>query len=372
MRKGLLAISMVLLISLAALVPACNDGAQPTYPQDLQIEAFAGGFAPWTSLYMIQIDPAGSAVYSQEAPENRDTATWTQISSFNLTDGQMEAIWNAIEANSFFSLGQNYSTPAWDGSFAVMSITADGVTHKVVTENTGVPAFDSIVMAINDATPGDLDLFYNAIASQFGALSALIVPLADGGGMSGTYNNCSINITIKIELCGAGANATAVKQDIENYWNQGNPHVKCPIPPCPYKDPGCSVKFIADVITRNATSPPTPGYYQIKVVTWANNKYPFSFVWTNNMTGEWFAVENPKAYAHETGHLMGEGDAYNRTAGADGQINTIDDVCTPLAGHDNDLMASTSKCTEAPSQDSIDRIVARVGIICPCECCPPP
>ena len=366
MRKGLFAISLVLLISLAGLGVDC--GVQQTYPQDLQIEVFAGGVAPWTSLYMIQIDPAGSAIYSQEAPDDRDTATWTQISSFDLTDGQMEAIWNAIEANNFFSLGQSYSTPVWDGSFAVMSITADGVTHKVVTENTGVPAFDSIVMAINDATPGDLDLFYNAIASQFGTLADVISPLSTSGKIDG----CNITVTIKIELHGAGANATAVKQDIETYWNQGNPHVKCPIPPCPFKDPGCAVKFIADVLVRNETSPPTPGYDQIKIVTWANNKYPFSFVWMNNMTGEWFAVENTKAYAHEAGHLMGEQDAYNRTAGADGQMFTADDVVKPLTGHENDLMASISTCTEVPSQDSIDRIVMRLGIICPCECCPPP
>lgn len=369
MRKGLLAISLVLLISLAGLVPGCGV-QQPTYPQDLQIEAFAGGFAPWTSLYMIQIDPAGSAIYSQEAPENRDTATWTQISSFDLTDDQMEAIWNVIEANNFFSLGQNYSTPAWDGSFAVMSITANGVTHKVVTENTGVQAFDSIVIAINDATPGDLDLFYNAIAPIY-AFSDLMIPLQAGAGMSGTINGCNITVTIKIELHGAGANATAVEQDIENYWNQGNPHVQCHAV-CPIKSPGCSVKFDAIVRVRAESDPPTPGYYQIKVVTWANNKYPFSFVWTNNMTGEWFAVENPKAYAHETGHLMGEADAYNRTAGADGQMFTADDVVKPLDGHETDLMASISKCTEAPAQDSIDRIVARLGIICPCECCPEP
>jgi hypothetical protein len=103
--------------------------AQSTYPSDLEIEAFAGGFAPWTPLYMIQIYPNGSAVYSRVEPENRSTATWTHISSFNLTVDQMNVIWDAITVNNFFSLEQNYSTPAADGSFAVMNITANGVTH---------------------------------------------------------------------------------------------------------------------------------------------------------------------------------------------------------------------------------------------------
>jgi hypothetical protein len=361
---------LILMVFLGLLSSQCSV-QQPTYPQDLQIEAFAGGFAPWTPLYMIQIYPDGSAVYSQEAPENRGNATWTQISSFNLTAGQMKAIWDAINANNFFSLGQNYSTLAWDGSFAVMSITANGVTYKVVTENTEVQAFDSIVTAINDATPGDLDLFYNAIASQMGALSDLIVPLAAGDYTSGTINGCNITITIKIELCGPGANATAVKQDIETYWNQGSPHVKCPVPPCSRKDPGCSVKFNADVQTRNETAPPTPGYYQVKVFNSTAAGCAFSVVYMGNPpTGLWYAAAIPKTYAHETGHLMGEGDAYNRTAGADGQMLTADDVVTPLAGHENDLMASVSKCTEVPSQDSIDSIVNSTGTSCPCLCCP--
>jgi hypothetical protein len=368
MTRRLVAIYLVLVVLLAILVPSCS---QETYPSDLRIEAFAGGVAPWTSLYMIQIDSDGSAVYSQEAPENRGNATWTQISSFNLTAGEMKAIWDAIEANNFFSLAQNYSTLAWDGSFAVMNITANGVTYKVVTENTEVQVFDAIAMAINDATPGDLDLFYNAIASQMGALSDLIVPLAVGDYTSGTINNCSITITIKIELYGPGANATAVKQDIEAYWNQGDPHIKCPIPPCLRKDPGCSVKFNADVQTRNETSPPTPGYYQVRVFNSTAAGCAFSVVYMGNPpTGLWYAAAITKTYAHETGHLMGEGDAYNRTAGADGQLLTADDVITPWPGHENDLMASISKCTEVPSQDSINSIVNRTGIICPCGCCP--
>jgi hypothetical protein len=369
MRKGLLAISLVLLISVIGLVPACN--AQPTYPQDLQIEAFAGGVAPWTPLYRVQISPDGSAVYSQVAPDNRGTATWTQSSTFDLTAGEMQGIWNAIDANNFFSLGQSYSTPAWDGSFAVMTITANGVTYKVVTENTAVQPFDSIVMAINDVTLGDQDLFYNAIASQIGAFSDSMMPLQASSGTSGKIDGCNITVTIRIELCGTGANATAVEQDIENYWNQGNPHVQCVVG-CPIRTPGCSVRFDAVVRVRAASDPPTPGYYQIKVFAPGTGSYPFSFVWVNNMTGEWCSVENPKAYAHETGHLMGEGDAYNRTAGADGTMFTADDIVTALAGHENDLMASILRCTEAPSQDSIDRIVARLGIICPCECCEPP
>ena len=194
-------------------------------------------------------------------------------------------------------------------------------------------------------------------------------PLAASSGTSGKIDGCNITVTLKIELCGPGANATAVKQDIEKYWNQGSPHAQCDAS-CPVWSPGCSVKFVADVRVRAESDPPTPGYDQIKIFAPGTGTYPFSFVWVDNMTGEWCSVENPKAYAHEAGHLMGEIDAYDRDPGKDGKLNTADDICTPWSEHENDLMASILKCTEAPTQASIDGIVYTLGIECPCECCP--
>jgi len=392
-RFAIYSVLVVAIVLLAVLVPSCGQ-TYPTYPSDLEIKAFAGGFAPWTPLYMIQVYPDGSAVYSQLAPENRGTATWTQVSSFSLTVDQMSAIWDTIVVNNFFSLEQNYSTPAADGSFAVMNITANGVTHTVLTQNTKVVAFDSVVITINDATPGDLDLFYYAIHPQCDLPSnSTVTCLATSTAppTTVTIEDCKITVTVNIELQGPLATpdlAKKVKEDFKTYWNQGEPHTQCKTPPCLLQKPGCSVKFDAVVEIGNGTA--REGYHQIRVVNRATATYQFSFVWKNLPTpnrlptpngnqagsGEWFDNAGPKVYAHEAGHLMGENDTYIRYRfGTTTQVPELgpfldDDWTKPLPNHTNDMMASIHVCNETPRQDAIDRIVS--GVTCPCDCCPKP
>jgi hypothetical protein len=362
---------LIFLVLLGLLSSQCVPEAlpQPTYPSDFEIEAFAGGVAPWTPLYMIQIYPNGSAVYSRVEPENRSTATWTHISSFNLTVDQMNAIWDAIMVNNFFSLEQNYSTPVSDGSFAVMSITGNGVTHKVITENTKVVAFDSVVITINDTSPGDLDLFYNAIHPQ---KVTTVAPALSAGSMKVTIEDCKITVTIRIELYGPGATADIAKkveEDIEKYWNKGNPHIQC-VSTCPIKEPGCTVTFDAVVKIRKETDPATENYHQVRVVNDVNISIPGG---THRSTrDEWDNSETIKVYAHEVGHIMGEEDQYITEPGPDGVLRTLDDITYPKLNHQNDIMANIYQCTEVPTQDAIDRIVSAGGVICPCECCPPP
>jgi hypothetical protein len=388
MRKRRFAIYSVLVVAivlLAVLVPSCGQ-TYPTYPSDLQIEAFAGGFAPWTPLYMIQIYPDGSAVYSQVAPENRGTATWTHISSFNLTVDQMNVIWDAIATNNFFSLEQNYSTPVVDGTFAGMNITANGVTHTVLTQNTKVVAFDSVVTTINDGTPGDLDLFYNAIYPEAdppsttmvlplnaGCATAKICPLSPPEVNSPdankvTIKGCNITVTICIELCGPGANDTVaanVKKDIEYVWNRGDlsngdkPHVQCAYY-CDNQDPGCPVRFDADVIIGNGTA--SKGFHQVSVVDKVANPNHRADMY------KWGDNETQGVYAHEAGHLMGEIDQYTDYEGFDEICYNSNDWTIPFEGHKEDIMGSLSG---KPTQDSIDRIVAW-GVVCPCDCCPAP
>ncbi len=359
--------------------------AQSTYPSDLEIKAFAGGFAPWTPLHRIHIYPDGSAVYSRVEPENRSTATWTNFSSFNLTVDQMNVIWDAIVVNNFSSLEQNYSTPAVDGSFAVMNITANGVTHTVITQNIKVVAFDSVVITINDATPGDLDLFYYAIHPQADLPSNSTVMGLATSYTSVKIKDCKITVEICIELYGPAIEkmtqkekddfAKKVEKDIEDLWNKGKPRVEC-VCTWKIKEPGCPVTFDAVVKTRKETDAATEGYHQIRVVNDATKKYPFSYV--NGLvkpdgktkgTGEWMDTASPKVYAHETGHLMGEDDQYIRDPGPDGKLFTDDDTSKPKPNHTNDIMA-TLKCTAAPMQDSIDNIVKNGGVECPAKCCP--
>lgn len=83
----------------------------------------------------------------------------------------------------------------------------------------------------------------------------------------------------------------------------------------------------------------------------------------------WTDSEPPGAYAHEAGHLMGLIDQYTDYDGINGICYDEDDPCIALPGHEEDIMGSLSG---KPTQKSIDDIVARGGVICPCECCPKP
>jgi hypothetical protein len=129
-----------------------------------ELDINCGGFAPTTKLYRIQMDTTGEVIYSIMYPEDRGTGGWTVESQFSFTESEMNQIWNAIVSNDFFNLNELYEdNNVRDGTYAEMSITGESNTHTVRTENIAVVQFDNIVKIINSITPGDNDLFYNAI-----------------------------------------------------------------------------------------------------------------------------------------------------------------------------------------------------------------
>lgn len=162
----LIVVTSLLFVQIVPQVKAVQVQSTPLYPDDLAITAFSGGFPPWTRLYKIEIMSSGYSVYSIMEVEDRDTGTWSTVSSFDLTVDDLNLIWDVIQTNGFFTLAENYSSPVMDGTFAVMTITANTVTHTVRTENTKVAEFDAITTTINDVTPGDSDLYYNAIHQE--------------------------------------------------------------------------------------------------------------------------------------------------------------------------------------------------------------
>ena len=135
------------------------------YPQDFEIYATAGSYVPWADIYRLEINTNGEATYSIVYAEDKHEGNgeWTTISQFELTENEMDQIWDAVEANDFFSLDSYYTGSAADGTFAYVMITAEGETNTVKTENIPVPQLDNIVNTINSFTPGEYDLFYNDI-----------------------------------------------------------------------------------------------------------------------------------------------------------------------------------------------------------------
>jgi hypothetical protein len=165
MRKKIIGIliCMLLIINPYIIQTAKNESNEQNYPSDLEIQIECGGNAPWTTLFKLEIEPTGEASYSIVYPEDRYDGEWTLITSFDLTEGEMDQIWNKIINNGFFDLDETYANPAVDGTFANMTITANGETHSVETDNIDLFEFDDIIRTINQLTPGKNDLFYNAV-----------------------------------------------------------------------------------------------------------------------------------------------------------------------------------------------------------------
>jgi hypothetical protein len=165
MKKKILGIliCMLLIINPYIIQTAKNESNEQNYPSDLEIQIECGGNAPWTKLFKLEIEPTGEASYYIVYPEDRYNGDWTFITSFDLIESEMDQIWNKIISNGFFDLDETYTFPATDGTFANMTVTANGETHSVETDNIDLFEFDDIIRTINQLTPGKNDLFYNAV-----------------------------------------------------------------------------------------------------------------------------------------------------------------------------------------------------------------
>ena len=74
------------------------------YPDDFELDAYGGGFPPWTEWYRIQIDNEGNGIYSTLYAGDRETSDFTLIDEFELTENEMNQLWNEFESNDFFNL----------------------------------------------------------------------------------------------------------------------------------------------------------------------------------------------------------------------------------------------------------------------------
>ena len=133
-------------------------------PDDFYLLADTGGFAPWTELYSLRIYSNGHAAYYKMNREDRENGTWTPITSFEFTENEMNQLWDTIVTNDFFTLQNKYSNGnIAGGTFANITITANQETHSVQTENIDILEFDNIVKNINQLTPDEYNLRYNAL-----------------------------------------------------------------------------------------------------------------------------------------------------------------------------------------------------------------
>ncbi len=217
------------------------------------------------------------------------------------------------------------------------------------------------------------DNYHNNIVSEavFKILNQEDVDIFFAGN-SGTYvtiKDCDITVEIRIQISGEGATddlAKDIEKDIEDVWNKGDWKIKCK-EDCVPRDPGCPVKFDANVSKLKPGQKPDPGSHQIEVkndttgkgissvkkpLPTPNGASPGKGTWDNN--------EPAHTWAHEAGHLMGLGDCY--------KVLSRDPYRTePKPNCRGNIMGTLSG---GPSQNNVSKIVADGGVECPCKCCP--
>jgi hypothetical protein len=129
-------------------------------PEDLRIEGTAGGMHPWEENHSLLITADGHGKYTRYI-SGRVGVPPIEESEFTLTATDLTGIWNAIKEHNFLSLEPEYvDEKVTGGSFATLTITAEGITHRVDVQNVALPPFEALLRTINAATPPGKDLIY--------------------------------------------------------------------------------------------------------------------------------------------------------------------------------------------------------------------
>ena len=151
----------------AQVVPApAPPVPAPTVPTDFTVHAQAGSVSPDYNLYVFDLAADGTGTYCVVPPANRGTGDCGTVTAVSFSPDQVSAVYSAVQAGNFFSLPASHIGNAVDGTFAELTITAQGNTHKVLTQNLALTAFDDIMLALNAALPSGSKVVYNEILDQ--------------------------------------------------------------------------------------------------------------------------------------------------------------------------------------------------------------
>jgi hypothetical protein len=151
----------------AAVMAALGSPAavRASAPADLVVIAKAGSVSPDFLKRLVVFEATGAGDFCRTDRADRDSATCTVTSPLSLTGAQVDTVWAAIQAQDFFNLAPAHlDSLTADGTFAVLTVTANADTHTVMTQNRPVAAFDAIMVTINSVLPAAFRLVYNAIA----------------------------------------------------------------------------------------------------------------------------------------------------------------------------------------------------------------
>jgi hypothetical protein len=166
-----LAVIIICIILILSVVVLSTDNTDISFssdiPDDFEFFIYSGGFDFWSPIYLFYTDNTGDAYYYTLEPEDRITGDFTLASNFYISDDEMNNIWDTIIDNDFFNLDSFHSRESvLDGTFANITVKADGLIHSVTTVNIDNDRFDNIIRIVNSLTPEELDLYYDALLNH--------------------------------------------------------------------------------------------------------------------------------------------------------------------------------------------------------------
>lgn len=146
------------LLSLWCVSPWSLAPAQ-TVPADFVLTATAGGLAPWSRSATITVGSHGEAAYTL-CPTGRIDSVIAE-STFTVSPSTVQQLWQALQDSGFFNLNSPAPDSSLaDGSFALVGVTANGVSHQVFVRNGSQGQIQSILNLLNAASPASLKLPY--------------------------------------------------------------------------------------------------------------------------------------------------------------------------------------------------------------------
>ena len=128
-------------------------------PSDFKLIASTGDAIPWGAAQTITILANGDAHFTNF--QNGDPPKFLLDTSFTITLNQVQQIWQEIQTENYFSLNSNYEdSTIFDGSIALFTITANGVTDQVRVKNIAQQQIENIISSINSNVPSAYNLKY--------------------------------------------------------------------------------------------------------------------------------------------------------------------------------------------------------------------
>ncbi|MHA1544417.1 MAG: hypothetical protein ACTSU8_04720 [Alphaproteobacteria bacterium] len=150
---------IILFVSLFSFQAFAED-----VPEDFEVSLYSApvmkGALPGPMGVVIGADD--NAVLTKTSDDGEESSK-----TLTLDEGASEALWRVIEEQGFFDLNPAYvDSNVLDGDYAIITVTANGVTHEVKTTNIRLQPFDTIALWINSYFDPENMVLYNAFLEQ--------------------------------------------------------------------------------------------------------------------------------------------------------------------------------------------------------------